>query len=409
MSRGFARNFSSSDNTHISRAYAALEALGPDPTRERALILTSLAAELGFHLDDRRIRYIQEANDIARQIDDLEVLAWVEVSREMIVSPLPAEQEQWVAELEEIIEQLDPATRLRARGALHQLQTHVGHFDLARAELEHIREGLVATPTAISRWVLINYDTKMASLEGKLAIADELNQEQLAFGIEQGFSDAALFWLAHDISLSLDLGRVDERIPLYLTHLNTGPDAPEDIALTPMTRAIFAVLHADAGNCVEANEFLDAEVRAQFALMDARIPIGPAYANALAQAAAALRHQEAARLLYDILLPYAGRTTGANITCDGFADRALGRLATVLGHYDAASAHLEAAAHLHATARFPLYLARTWADQAELWMRRGAPGDESRAHELVERAVTQARTHNAPGVEQYALRVLAQN
>jgi len=406
MSRGFARNFSATDQTHISRLYTALDALGPDPSRERALLLTSLAAELGLHLDDRRVRYIQEAGDIARQIGDLEVLAWVQTTRAMAVSPLPAEQEAWAVELEMIADQLDPARRLRAMGALHQLQSHLGRFDLARAELDRIREGLTATPTAISRWVLINYDIKMASLEGRLAHADNLNQEQLAFGLEQGFPDAAIFWVAHDIGLTLDLGRVDERIPLYRKSLVAEPDASEDVALTPMARAIFAVLHAEAGNHADAVEYLETELRAQFALMKARTNIGTAYANALAHAAAALHHQDAAHLLYDILLPYAGRTTGANITCDGFADRALGRLATVLGSYDAAAKHLETATHLHAVNEFPLLLARTWADTAELLLHRDAPGDTHRAQQLVHDAVTNARHHDAPGVEHYAHRVL---
>jgi class 3 adenylate cyclase/tetratricopeptide (TPR) repeat protein len=406
MSRGFARNFSATDQTHIERLYKALEALGPDPSRERALLLTSLAAELQLHLDDRRVRYLQEASDIAHQIGDLEVLAWVLTTRAMAVSPLPAEQEAWAVELEAIADQLDPARRLRARGALHQLQSHLGRFELARAELDRIREGLIATPTAISRWVLINYDTKMASLDGRLAIADQLNQEQLAFGIEQGFPDAAIFWVAHDIGLTLDLGRVDERIHLYQTNLVAQPDASEDTALTPMTRAIFAALHAEVGNHVEANECLEIELRAQFALITARTNIGTAYVNALAHAAAILHHRDAARRLYDILLPYAGRTTGANITCDGFADRALGRLATVLGNYDAAGAHLEAATHLHAANEFPLLLARTWADTAELLAQRDAAGDADRAQQLVDDAVTNARNHDALGVEQYAQRVL---
>jgi uncharacterized protein HemY len=82
----------------------------------------------------------------------------------------------------------------------------------------------------------------------------------------------------------------------------------------------------------------------------------------------------------------------------------LGRLATILGEFDRASAHLSAARRLHEQARAPLFLARTLADQAALEI--ASVGDTARSQELVGQAVEIARAHRAPGVEYYALRAL---
>jgi len=54
----------------------------------------------------------------------------------------------------------------------------------------------------------------------------------------------------------------------------------------------------------------------------------------------------------------------------------------------------------------PLFLARTWADQATLALARDGAGASGSAPELVERGIELARRHDAPGVEQYVSRAL---
>jgi hypothetical protein len=402
-SRGFAGNIETVDVAHLARHHAALDALGGAPTRERAALLTSLAAELAFHFDDRRLTYIHEARDIARELGDAALLATVLVTRSFVVFPFPAEQDLWVGEIASIFDDLDPVTRLRARGLLHQLATHRGRIDDARAELDRMREGLVATPTAISRWTLLNYDAKMASAGGRLADAERLNNEQLASGLELGFADARIFWLAQDINLARDLGRARERIALYQSQFER-TSAGTETAVEPTLRAVYAVFSVDAEDVVAAEEYLIDELEAGLPVSRERFLNCLDYAYHLAETAAALWHVDAASILYELLRGFEGRTAGAQISCDGFVDRPLGRLATVLGRYEDAAAHLEAAACLHERAGFPLYLARTWADQATLELRQG--GDDGVARALVERAVQTARRHGASGVEQYAVRVL---
>jgi len=105
--------------------------------------------------------------------------------------------------------------------------------------------------------------------------------------------------------------------------------------------------------------------------------------------------------LYDLLLPYQGRVARTGFSYSGAVDRSLGRLATVLGQYDTATAYLAAAQQIHERMGAPLFLARTWADQATLALARADTSESRFAHELVERGIELAQRYNAPGVVQY--------
>jgi hypothetical protein len=66
------------DADRVAITEAALESVGPRPTAERARLLAHLAAELCFAGDDqRRVALSDEAEGIARGLDDNDLLAWV--------------------------------------------------------------------------------------------------------------------------------------------------------------------------------------------------------------------------------------------------------------------------------------------------------------------------------------------
>ena len=77
----------------------------------------------------------------------------------------------------------------------------------------------------------------------------------------------------------------------------------------------------------------------------------------------------------------------------------------MLGSYDDADEHLAYAAARHEDWGAALYLARTWADQAELLLtRHGAPAVDD-ANDLLGRARAVGRDREALGVDQYVNRV----
>jgi hypothetical protein len=131
------------------------------------------------------------------------------------------------------------------------------------------------------------------------------------------------------------------------------------------------------------------------------------YAYGLSEAVVYLRDREAAAELFEIMLPWSGRVFFDGIQTYGAVDRSLGRLAILLGFLDEADSLLAAAAELHERISAPLFLARTWADQAKLLVARDATAGLAPAISLVERAVAVARELGAPGVARYASSVIA--
>jgi hypothetical protein len=404
-SRFFSGNVGYVDEAAVARHLLALDALGEQPTRERALLLASLAGELCFELTERRITYINEATRIARGLEDSNALAFVYISHTVVTCPDPRQQDHAARELDDLLSTaLARAERVMATVARHVFAVYQGDIAGAREALTALRSAVADAPIALGRWLSRLYEAKMHRFDGRLGAAERCNDEALAIGLESGFSDAATIWMSIDIGISRDLGRTLERIDFYRENINAVGGTPEGSAVASVMDSVYAVLHADAHVLDHAGRELNRELIAELPLARARNTTWLVCSAYLADAAVALRHVDAARTLYDLILPYESRIVAHSTTLDGYADRVLGRLATILGEFDRASAHLSAARRLHEQARAPLFLARTLADQAALEI--ASVGDTARSQELVGQAVEIARARRAPGVEHYALRAL---
>jgi DNA-binding CsgD family transcriptional regulator/tetratricopeptide (TPR) repeat protein len=114
----------------------------------------------------------------------------------------------------------------------------------------------------------------------------------------------------------------------------------------------------------------------------------------LADSCAALGDAELAAEVYSELLPYAGGNVmiGHLVSCYGAADRYLGKLAAVLGEWDDAEAHFEAALELNARLGAQTWLAHTQYEYARMLLARRTSGDRSRAAALVGKAISLAES-----------------
>ena len=100
---------------------------------------------------------------------------------------------------------------------------------------------------------------------------------------------------------------------------------------------------------------------------------------------------ERAGPLVDALAPYGGRLAcHATATTIGGVSRYLGLAAHTAGRLDEAEGWFEQAAAEHEAWGARPWLARTWANHAELVTERGGPGAAGRAADLVERATALA-------------------
>ena len=100
-----------------------------------------------------------------------------------------------------------------------------------------------------------------------------------------------------------------------------------------------------------------------------------------------------AAILYQLLLPYAGRSVviGGAIVCYGAASRYLGMLATTMEHWEEAEQHFQDALTMNARMGARPWLAHTQYQYARMLLARNQPDDREKAVALQDEALATAR------------------
>ena len=107
----------------------------------------------------------------------------------------------------------------------------------------------------------------------------------------------------------------------------------------------------------------------------------------LAEAASLIGHREAAAVLHERLLPYAGHVTVSYPEISvGFVSRYLGILATTLERHEDAEAHFEHSLASHERTGARSWLAHTRRNYADMLVLRDGEGDAARATALLSQA-----------------------
>jgi len=122
----------------------------------------------------------------------------------------------------------------------------------------------------------------------------------------------------------------------------------------------------------------------------------------LTEVCVALADAARAPMLYQLLLPYAGRTIvlGTAIACCGSGDRYLGLLASTMGRWPEAQAHFEAALAMNERIGARVPLAHTRHDYAAMLVARGEAGDRERAAVLLQASLESAREMGMRALEE---------
>ena len=118
----------------------------------------------------------------------------------------------------------------------------------------------------------------------------------------------------------------------------------------------------------------------------------------LTDACAVLRDEALAETLYRELLPHAGSNTmvGHLVACYGATDRYLGMNAAVLGEWERAEEHFEAALALNTRLGARTWLAHTAHEYGRMLLARNGSGDRQRARTQLSIAVGLARSIGMP-------------
>jgi class 3 adenylate cyclase len=223
----------------------------------------------------------------------------------------------------------------------------------------------------------------LALLRGQLEEAEQLIPQAFAVGRRVQEQDAVQVFGSQMLSLRREQGRTAEVEPAVKQFVEEHPAVPWQSTL--------AAVYADLGHEAEARRVFDEVAANDFT----DIPRDVFWLVALAllsEACAFLQDSSRAEQLYALLAPYAGRciVSGYGMTSLGSASRNLGILATTAGRFDEAAQHFECAIRENSRTGARPWVARTQYEYATMLLDRGAPGDRSRAFDLLNRALESA-------------------
>jgi DNA-binding CsgD family transcriptional regulator len=124
----------------------------------------------------------------------------------------------------------------------------------------------------------------------------------------------------------------------------------------------------------------------------------------LTEVSAAFGDAARAPMLYQAMLPYAGRNIvlGTGIACCGAADRYLGLLSATMGRWSEAQHHFEQALAMNDRTGARVPLAHTQHEYASMLLARGEAGDRERAVALLKTSLESAREIGMRALEERA-------
>jgi hypothetical protein len=223
----------------------------------------------------------------------------------------------------------------------------------------------------------------VASLEGRFDEAERM-AEELHVRLQQiGHPQAELTYIGQTFGWRWLQGRGGEFLPVFL-----GLAAADPGTVTwPATAAWCA---AESGDTDRAREILGG-LEPSAAVSINRNYLWCVTVASFANAVSFLRDRAWAQVLYDLALPYAWQNCTVGVASfNGSVSHYLGVLAGVLGRWDDAARHLEAALERHRSMRGRAFVALTQQAYSEVLAERAAPGDRERAAALEGEAMATA-------------------
>jgi class 3 adenylate cyclase len=207
-SRGLPSMIGAVDTDRVAITEAALEAVGPCPTAERARLLAHLAAELSFAGDDqRRVALSDEAEGIARALGDNDLLAWV-LNRTGYAAFAPDRVERLVARGEEATRLSDaagdPAQQVLSRYYWSGALLTAGDLPSFREVTEEMLAASRDAAPTIQRFAQF-VQARVRLMDGHFDDARRINDDVLRQAQDLGEPDGPSWW--GSIAMALEMLR----------------------------------------------------------------------------------------------------------------------------------------------------------------------------------------------------------
>jgi DNA-binding CsgD family transcriptional regulator len=235
-----------------------------------------------------------------------------------------------------------------------------------------------------------HYASALALSDGRLAESEAAAERSREWGRLLTGRDASGTFGIQMFGIRREQGRLHELAPV----VRLLDAQAHDGAWRPGLAAVLAEL----GMEVEARRELDAILAEGLGALRPSLWLGSLVY--LADACAALGDETCARVVYPELAAYAGSNVmiGHLVACYGAMDRYLGSAAAVLGEWDLAEEHFQAALALNTRLGARTWLAHTAYAYARMLLARGGPDDRAHARAQLGVAIGLAQAIGMPAL-----------
>lgn len=379
------------DEVLVGLLEAALATLNEDDSVLRVRVLARLAMALYFSPSsaERRNALSSEALAMAQRVGDRSALAFALLARHFVLWG-PGSVEERLALATEVVRLAQEAGDLGValEGQAWRILALFERGDIATVdqEIESYARQSAKIRLPRNRWYLTLVRSARAFLVGQFVEGERLATEAAAVQGEQGEqANALMFFGAQLFTVRREQGRLGELAPA-LTGFAT------QFAALPIWRCSVTVFHCEQGDYEAARREFDSLAAQDFAALLPDANRLPALAL-LAEACHMLGDAQRAALLYQFMLPYAERNivVATSAICYGPAARYLGLLATTLARWEDAARHFADALAMSKRMGARPWAAHTQHDYARMLLARNQAGDQEKAMELLDLALSTAQ------------------
>lgn len=382
------------DELQVSLLKEALGALGEEDSALRARLLAQLSLAL-YYSPELRDVINQQAVEMARRVGDPAAIVTALYSRHVILDGTTNVEER-LAVATEIL-------RLAERGGSKEIELLTRYrriLDLMElVEISAVNKEIEAFNKLAEElrqprylWLATYLKASRALTEGRFEECEQLARQAMAIGQRAQDPTAPLLFETLINVLRLVQGQVEDREAAIIRYLENYPKIPSQ-------RATLAHLYCRLGRRedaqrefeqVSANDFANLPRDGSWVVTMANISYICSYLGDVRRAA----------LLYDLLLPYAGRQLvigPAAIGC-GSILRFLGILATTMSRWEEAVTHFEEALKMNTIIGARPFVALTQQEYGAMLLARGYPGDREKACDILDQALATAAELGMKGV-----------
>ena len=379
----------------------ALDAVGPEPSAERASLLSAKAQEL-YWVDAQGLSapLTAEALEIARQVGDPQALA-VALQRQSFNLIEPDAQQERLAIADEMLK-LGEACEDRemvVRSHAHKLREYLELGDIPAVDRELSTYARLAEELRMPQhtWQTFALRAMRAIIDGELDEAEELAGEARRRGERAEQPLASQYYGVQLVLLRRFQGRSDELLPAVR-------ELAEQYEAIPAWRTALISLEALGGHLEKGRLELERFAGADFSAIPRDANWLPAM-GLIGEATAQLGDTDRAASLYERLVPYDGLVivVGRAAVAQGTVARVLGLLARSLGRLDDARRHLQGAVEMATRMGDRPFLADARVQLAEVLLAQDRGANRDEALELLSEALSSARQIGARGIADQAL------